>query len=182
VYVGHIGIALIAKRAHPRASLLSLVLAAQACDWAQLALRLAGRTQWQAMLWSHSIPAAFGLMTLVGAGYAIRTKDARGAVLLAALVASHVAMDFITGEKPTWPGGPLLWGLGLYDYPILDFLLETPFVVFGWIVYRGTLTREAARSRLAWTMLAILLCIQASANAYFLIRKSPKIVPSSWTD
>jgi membrane-bound metal-dependent hydrolase YbcI (DUF457 family) len=170
VYAGHIGIALFAKSAHERAGLFALVLAAQACDWVQLGLRVAGQSEWRAMIWSHSIPAVLILAALIAIPYWLRTWDGRGAAIMAAMVISHVAVDFVTGAKPTWPGGPLLWGVGLYDYPIIDFLFETPFVVVGWMLYRRSLPDGSSRARLTWVMLAALIASQAGADLYFAIR------------
>jgi hypothetical protein len=48
---------------------------------------------------------------------------------------AHLPLDFVTGHKLYWPGGAL-WGLELYDRPWLDFLVEVPIVLGGWLLLR----------------------------------------------
>jgi len=158
VYAGHIGIALAGKGLRRDAPLWLLVLATQACDWAQAVACVAAAPGASAM-WSHSVPTALALgLGLSLAAYA-GTRNARVALLVGAVAVSHVVADYVTGIKPTWPGGPLI-GLDLYDRPLADFAIETAVVYVGWLVYRRSLPSAVARSRLAWMLVVTLVGLQ----------------------
>jgi hypothetical protein len=51
---------------------------------------------------------------------------------------SHWPADFITGIKPTWPGGPTV-GLLLYAHPLGDILVECALIVVCWLAYTRSL-------------------------------------------
>ena len=122
MYIGHVGAALGAKRVRRSIGLVVLLVATYTPDWVDAGLCLAGLNNPVGML-SHSIPA-IALFTILGfAAYAIATRDWRAALVVAAVILSHMFLDWITGYKPTWPGGPMI-GLQLYDHPIADFVAE----------------------------------------------------------
>src|SRR5688572_30885343 len=52
-----------------------------------------------------------------------------------------------------WPGGPLV-GLSLYERPALDFLVEAPVIVAGWLLYRRSLPALSRNSRYSMALLA----------------------------
>jgi hypothetical protein len=79
------------------------------------------------------------------------------------VVVSHVLLDYLTGIKPTWPGGPTI-GLELYRYPILDLAAETAVIVFGWMVYRSSLPETPGTLRWSTVMLALLLLLQVGVD------------------
>ncbi len=158
MYAGHIGIALAAKGLRREAPLWLLVLATQGCDWVQAVACVAARPATSAM-WSHSIPTALALgLALALATYA-RMRNGRVALLVAAVAVSHVVADYVTGIKPTWPGGPMI-GLDLYDQPLADFAIETAVVYTGWLVYRRSLPSAVAGKRLAWMLVVALVGLQ----------------------
>jgi hypothetical protein len=136
MYVGHVGAALAAKRFRQSIGLALLVVATYAPDWVDAGLCLAGKSNPIEML-SHSIPAVAFLSLVALAGYGITTRDWKGGVVLAAVVISHMLLDWITGNKPTWPGGPMI-GLGLYAHPIADFVAEAAVIGVGGVLYAGT--------------------------------------------
>ena len=151
MYVGHVGAALGAKRFDRRIGLGVLIIAAYAPDWVDAGLCLAGKSNPVEML-SHSVPAVALLALAAFAGYGIVTRDWRAGAVLSAVVVSHVLLDFITGHKPTWPGGPTI-GLGLYSHPIADFLAEAIVLGTGASLYAGTL---ASRTR-PWVDVSVML-------------------------
>jgi len=173
VYIGHVGAALAAKRARTGIGLLVLLLATYAPDWVDTGLCLAGGYDPQEML-SHSIPAVI-LFALVGFGcYALVTRDWTSALVIAALVLSHMLLDWITGYKPTWPGGPMI-GLQLYDRPIADFIAEGIVIFVGALLYGRTLPPR----RRPWVdvsiMLGALLALQLTIDvAHMLMKSLPK--------
>ncbi|MEP6494443.1 MAG: hypothetical protein ABJF01_17295 [bacterium] len=87
---------------------------------------------------SHSLVSVAIGATLVAIAYGVRHRQTGAmseALVLWFLYVSHWPADFITGIKPTWPGGPEV-GLLLYDHAVADALLESVIVVICWLVLR----------------------------------------------
>ena len=173
MYIGHVGAALAAKRVRRSIGLLVLLVATYTPDWVDAGLCIAQAYGPQAML-SHSIPAIL-LFALVGfAWYGLATRDWTAALVIAGVILSHMFLDWITGYKPTWPGGPMI-GLELYDRPIADFIVEGVVCVFGTLLYARTLPPR----RRPWIdvsiMLGALLALQAVvAVAHMVFKTLPK--------
>jgi membrane-bound metal-dependent hydrolase YbcI (DUF457 family) len=170
MYIGHVGAALAAKRARRSIALLVLLVATYTPDWIDTGLCLVGAYNPEGML-SHSIPSVL-LFALVGfAAYAAATRDWTGALVVAAVILSHMLLDWITGYKPTWPGGPMI-GLRLYDHPVADFVAEAIVIFVGALLYGRTLP---ARRR-PWVdisiMLGALLALQLAIDVAHLLMKS----------
>ncbi len=163
MYVGHAGVALGAKRVVPAVAIATLVFATYLPDWVDAALCITGRYHSVQML-SHSIPAALVLALVAGAVQLARGGDIRGGLVVAAVVISHVLLDYITGIKPTVPGGPFI-GLQIYRFPLIDFVIESVVIVAGWLMYRRTLPAADRRWNPATTMLVLLLLLQAGVGA-----------------
>ena len=162
MYIGHVGAALAGKRARASIGLLVLLVAAYTPDWVDRGLCLAGSYNPQGIL-SHSILSVI-LFALVGfAAYGLITRDWKGALVVAAAILSHMFLDWITGYKPTWPGGPMI-GLRLYEHPIADFLVEGVTIFAGTMLYARTLPPR----RRPWVdvsiMLGALLALQLTIN------------------
>lgn len=158
MYVGHLGIALGAKGLRRDAPLWLLVLAAQGPDWAQGLACFTG-THAHAM-WSHSLPAVLALATALAlTSYAV-TRDPAATGLTVAIVVSHLLVDYLTGIKPTWPGGPMV-GLDLYAHPAWDFVLESALIIVGWWIYRRSVAPESRSSPLVGVLLVALIVTQA---------------------
>jgi len=168
MYVGHLGFALGAKGMRRTVPLWLLVLATQACDWGDaLLLVVAPHLRDRASeMWTHSIPAVLVLALAFGLAYLLVKRDAAGAALLGGVVISHVLADYLTGLKPTWPGGPMI-GLGLYGHPRWDVAIEALVIVVGWLVYMRVVPRERTSLRAAWVMLGTLVVLQILAGAAF---------------
>ena len=163
MYVGHVGVALGAHGLRRRAPLWFLVIASQLPDWTDAAFCLSGiRPQLQGIL-SHSLPAVTVLAIAAAVGYAAVTRDRGGMFLVGAVVLAHVAGDYLTGIKPTWTGGPMI-GLMLYRRPALDFLIEAAVIFVGWLLYRRSLAPERRSAEPVYTLLAVLVVIQAGAD------------------
>jgi hypothetical protein len=134
VYAGHAALALLAKAARPRLSLLLLVPVAFAPDWIAWILEAFGNSNREI---SHSLVSVGIGATVVGGSYWLVTRATSEALVLWLTYASHWPADFITGMKPTWPGGPTV-GLGLYSHPGWDALVEGAVIVACWLAYRRT--------------------------------------------
>lgn len=168
MYIGHVGVALAAKRLRPGIGLLVLLVATYAPDAVDAGLCVAGVDNPDAVL-SHSIPV-IALLALLGFTlYGIKTRDWTGAAIVAALIVSHMLLDWITGSKPTWPGGTMI-GLQLYDRPVVDFVLEGVLIGAGAVLYGRTLPRRR-RLDVAITGGA-LLALQLGIDIAHLVMKS----------
>ncbi|MEO7822539.1 MAG: metal-dependent hydrolase [Gemmatimonadaceae bacterium] len=142
MYLGHVGVALGAKGARRDIGLLVLLIATYAPDWIDSGLCLAGAYDPRGML-SHSLPAVAVLSAIVLSTYRVKRGDMISGLIVAGVVISHMVLDWITGSKPTWPGGPMI-GLRLYAHPIADLFLESAVIIVGVFLYRRSLS---ARSR-----------------------------------
>lgn len=173
MYVGHVGAALAAKRVRAGIALWVLLIATYTPDWVDTGLCIAGRYNPDGVL-SHSIPAVM-LFALVGFFvYAGFTRDRTGAFAVAAVIISHMILDWVTGYKPTWPGGSMI-GLKLYERPVLDFFAEGVVIFLGALLYVRTLPpRKNGWTNFA-TMAGVLLVLQLSIDvAHFMIKSLPK--------
>jgi hypothetical protein len=166
MYVGHLGFALAGKGVRRDAPLWLLVLAAQGCDWLQVVA--CTQNPDTSAMWSHSIAAVAALAAAFAiAGYLLTGSGA--VALLGGVVAiSHIAADYVTGLKPTWPGGPIV-GLDLYSFPAADFLVESVLITAGWLLYRRSLPLAARSRGLTWVLLVLLVGGQLVGVAQHLI-------------
>jgi LexA-binding, inner membrane-associated putative hydrolase len=170
MYIGHIGAALAAQRVRRSIGLLVLLIATYVPDWVDTGLCLAGAYNPQGVL-THSIPAILIFMVVGFAAYGAATRDWTGALVIAGVILSHMFLDWITGIKPTWPGGPTI-GLGLYDHPLADFVVEGVVIVVGAMLYGRTLPER----RRPWVDVSImagaLLTLQLTIDVARLLMKS----------
>ena len=122
-------------------SLLVLLVATYAPDWIDGGLCVVGAYDPRGML-SHSFPAIALMAAVVLTTFRIRMRDLVSALVVCAVVMSHMVLDWITGYKPTWPGGPMI-GFRLYDHPAWNLVLETLVILAGVFLYRRSLPRRA---------------------------------------
>ena len=173
MYIGHVGAALAAKRMRVSIGLLVLLIATYTPDWIDTGLCFTGSYSSREML-SHSIPAVL-VFTVVGFfAYTLSTRDRVGGATVGAVILSHMFLDWITGTKPTWPGGPMI-GLQLYSHPIADFIAEGIVIIVGGLLY----ARALPPRRRPWLdltiMLGALLALQLSIDvAHLLFKSLPK--------
>jgi hypothetical protein len=173
MYIGHVGAALAAKRVRTSIGLFALLVATYTPDWVDSALCLAGLYNPERLI-SHTVPAVV-LFALAGfALYGLKTRDWTAALVLAGVILSHMVLDWITGYKPIWPGGPMI-GLSLYDRPVWDFIAEGVVIVIGVVLYGRTLPPR----RRPWIdisiMLGALLTLQLGIDiAHMMMTALPK--------
>ena len=171
MYIGHIGAALAAKRVRVSIALLPLLVATYAPDWIDTGMCVAGA--YNPML-SHSIPAVLVLALAGSIWYALVTRDRTGGLIIGAVVVSHMFLDWITGSKPTWPGGPMI-GFHLYDHPMADFAAEALVIAIGALLYARTLPPRQRPWVDVSIMLGALLVLQLSIDvAHLLLQNLPK--------
>lgn len=165
MYAGHVGLALGTHGFRRTVPLGLLIIASQLPDWTDAGFCLAGIRPSVPGLYSHSLPAIAILAAIAAiVTYSVQ-RDAKGMVLVAAIVVTHVLVDYLTGIKPTWPGGPTI-GLLLYRNPSVDFLLEAVFVMVGWLIYRRSLPQNRRSSWPAFGILGALLALQLAADIF----------------
>lgn len=130
MFLGHFGVALAAKKAARKASLGTLVLAAQLADllwpifllfgWEQV--RIApGNTrvtplEFTSYPYSHSLVAQLLWGLAIGIVYFAFRRDARSALVLAVIVPSHWVLDYVAHrpDMPILPDGAR-YGLGMWN-------------------------------------------------------------------
>jgi hypothetical protein len=146
MFLGHFGVALAAKKAAPKASLGTLVLAAQLADllWPVFLLlgwekvRIApGNTrvtplEFTSYPYSHSLVAQLLWGLAIGIVYFAFRRDGRSALIVAFVVPSHWVLDYVAHrpDMPIVPGGPR-YGLGMWNS--LPLTLNCGMhIVWGW--------------------------------------------------
>lgn len=158
--VGHLGLALGARAVDPDAPLAWLVAATMAPDLLDVGLSAAGFCN-TGGVYTHSLTAIAATAAVLGAAAAWQTRSGRTALVIAALVVSHLLADYLVGLKALWRGGPIV-GLDLYRWPWADFLVEGATIAGGWWAARrwGNLPRWLG-SRVA---VVVLLAAQLAAD------------------
>ena len=146
MYAGHAAIAALLKGKRPRVPIALLVPVAFAPDWIDSFSHVVHRANANI---SHSLVSVGLGATLCGLLYWLWSKNAADALIVWLAYASHWPADFITGIKPTWPGGPMV-GLGLYSWPGWDLIVESLLVVLCWLVYRRSLPGDSRRRAIGW--------------------------------
>ena len=141
MYAGHAALALLAKAKRPRIAIALLVPVAYAPDWIEWVADALGHHNREI---SHSLVSVAIGASVVALVYWLATHAWPDAAVLWLVYASHWPADYITGLKPTWPGGPMV-GILLYTRPVLDAWLESALVVACWLAYRHSLRAPVRR-------------------------------------
>ncbi len=175
MFLGHFGLGFGAKKAVPTVSLGTLFLAAQFADllWPTLVLLGVERVEIQSGItavtplnfvsypYSHSLAALCAWGVLFGAMYmAARRSRLATAVVLALLVVSHWALDYVT-HRPDMllmPGGTSRVGLGLWNSIPGTLAAELVLFIIGIVLYaRSTTARDRVGRIGFWSLVAFLL-------------------------
>ena len=173
MFIGHFGLALAAKKFAPSTSLGSLIFATEFVDLLWPACLLLGIehvaiapgiTRMTPLNFtdypiSHSLLMVTVWSALVGGSYFLVRRYPRGAWVLAAGVFSHWILDWFTHRPDLafYPGGTARFGLGLWNHPAAEGLLETAIFAVGIAIY---LTSTRARDRIGsvafWALMLML--------------------------
>lgn len=179
MFIGHYGVALAAKRLAPRASLGTLVLAAEFVDalWPIFLMAgiehvgiVPGITRVSPLDFydypiSHSLLTGIGWAAAFGLIYFTLRRYARGAWLAAALVLSHWFLDALVHrpDMPLTPHGRVV-GLGLWNSLAATVVVEGGLLVLGLVLYLRTTTARDGVGRWAfWTLIVLLSAIWVSS-------------------
>ena len=166
MYAGHIGFGLGAYSFRKTLPLWLLLIAAQIPDWLDAGFCVADIDRGPYGMYTHGfIPVAVAALA-VGALAYVLTSDVIGALIVALVVVSHWGLDYFTGIKPTWPGGPMV-GMNLYSRPVVDVMLESATILAGWLLYRRTLPESARNNGWTYATLFSLCALQVLAGAAF---------------
>jgi hypothetical protein len=172
MFLGHFAVALAAKKAAPKTSLGTLVLAAQFADmlWPVLlflgielvrivpGLLAASPLDFTSYPISHSLVAQLGWGAILAIAYFIVRRDGRSALLVGALVPTHWLLDFIAHrpDMPINPGGPK-FGLGMWNSVPLTIVVEYTLFAAGIGVYLSVTRAKDRTGNLAlWSLLGLL--------------------------
>lgn len=178
MFVGHLAVALAAKRAAPRAPLGALVAGAFGLDliWPVLLLVglervriVPGYTAFTPLAfdhypWSHSLSMALIWGVVIGRLSALVLKNARAGLLIGLAVVSHWVLDFVTHvpDLPLWPGGPAV-GLGLWNSIVGTLVVEGALFAGAIALYlRATKPRTAAGTWGLWALIGFTAAIWIS--------------------
>ncbi len=151
MFIGHVAVALGAKKVSPKTSLGTLLLAAQwpdiiwplflALGWEKVRI-IPGWTAVNALDFtryplSHSLLADVGWAFLLGGIYLVFRKNLRGAFWVWFCVLSHWLLDAIAHrpDLPLYPGSSTLAGLGLWNSVSGTLLVEGTLFIAAVILY-----------------------------------------------
>lgn len=181
MFIGHAAVAFASKKAAPRASLGYLMAAPFLLDLIWPILLLAGTERarvdpgntaftplaFDHYPWSHSLLMSVLWGVLFGAFYRLRTRDNRGALVIAAAVVSHWVLDFVTHrpDLPLIPGSEARFGLGLWNSPAATVAVETLiFALSVWVYARFTRALDGV-GRWGFASLVTFLVVIYAINA-----------------
>jgi hypothetical protein len=181
MFIGHLAVALVAKKAEPRVPLAAFVAAVFGADllwpvFLLLGLEVVridpGNTAFTPLdfvsyPWSHSLLMDV-LWGAVAGWVAMRTLgSARAGVLVGLAVVSHWVLDFASHrpDMPLWPGGPLV-GLGLWHSVAATLVVEGVMLAVAVAAYtRAMPTRDRTGT---WAFVGLLVvCIGAWISGPF---------------
>jgi hypothetical protein len=171
MFVGHLAVALSAKKIEPQVPLAATMSATFGLDLLWPLFLLLGvesarvdpgntaftHLAFDSYPWSHSLVMAVGWAALATFGGKALFGRWRAGVVLGAIVLSHWFLDFITHrpDLPVWPRGPQV-GLGLWHSVPATIFVEGSLLVAGLAVY---LKVSAARNRVGQGALVALILV-----------------------
>ncbi|HXY69720.1 MAG TPA: hypothetical protein VEH62_09740 [Gemmatimonadales bacterium] len=179
MFIGHFALGFAAKRLAPRTSLGTFFVASEFADilfplflllgWERFAVA-GGPAPFLSIAFdqypiSHGLAALVGWGALCGLLYALRTRYARGAVMVGLLVVSHWVLDFVTHrpDMPLWPGGPRV-GLELWASVPGTIVVEGALFAAGVALYAGaTRARDGVGRYGLWALVALLVVLYVAS-------------------
>ncbi|MDR0792257.1 MAG: hypothetical protein LBE82_03030 [Chitinophagaceae bacterium] len=151
MFIGHYALGLASKGGNKAPSLAVMFIAVQLLDllWPLFVLLgietvqiEPGNTKLTPLAftfypYSHSLLMSVVWGLLFGWIYFFITKNRQGSVWVFGLVVSHWILDLITHipDLPLSPFGNLKLGLGLWNYPVVESIIEIGFFVVGTMLY-----------------------------------------------
>ncbi len=148
--INHAATALLIKKKQPTAPLIPLLISVQLVEifwvifnylgWEKFCVSN-GKLHLNFLPYSHSIfsgiMAAFISFAVINWGY----KNRKLAIAFSIGVLSHIVIDILFHEKDIhlspFSVTPV-WGFGIIDYPILNFVIEFMYGIFCWWHFKGS--------------------------------------------
>lgn len=193
MFIGHFALGFAAKKATPKTSLATLFVAAQLADilWPiflatglEQVVIVPGITRatpldFVSYPYSHSLLMLIVWGALFGGLYYARTKNSRGAMIIAALVVSHWFLDWITHrpDMPLYPGGPK-FGLGLWNSVRWSMGIELVMYAVGVAIYDSATRPLTRAAQVGFWVLVILLLVAFIGSSF---SGPPPSVKAIWT-
>jgi hypothetical protein len=181
MFIGHIALALAAKRATPRVSLATLLVAAQWADviWPVFLALGAEQVRIQPGVtaftpldfvsypYSHSLAALIVWGVLFGVIYRAIAGGRQTLWLLASLVVSHWVLDYVSHrpDMPLYPGSVKV-GLGLWNSVPATVAVEAIMFAAGLTVYLRTTRARDGIGRWGFLSLIAMLVVVYFASAF----------------
>lgn len=176
MFIGHVAVALAAKKAAPKVSLGTLVVAACFLDVVWPVLVLLGVERFRIVPgftavnpfdfahypWSHSLLMTLVWSLLFALAYLGVKGDRAGALWVGIAVASHWVLDFVSHrpDMPLYPGGSERLGLGLWQSLPATFMVEGLMFASGIALYaRATDSRDRTGTIALWAFIALLVAL-----------------------
>lgn len=175
MFIGHFGLGLASKRINRPPSLAIIFVAVQFLDLLWPIFCLLGIETFQIEVgntkltplnftyypYSHSLLMAIVWGLLFGVIYFFTTKNRSGSFLLAGLVLSHWILDFIVHrpDLPVTPFNDLKVGLGLWNYPAIETILESGLFFLGIYIYDSSV--KPKRKISFWLLIGLLVIIHS---------------------
>jgi len=193
MFLGHFGVALAAKKAAPKTSLGTLVLAAQFADllWPVLlllgiervrivpGLLAASPFDFTSYPISHSLVAQLGWGAILGIAYFVARRDGGSALLVGLLVPTHWVLDFIAHrpDMPIYPGSQK-YGLGMWNSVPVTILVEYTLFAAGIAIYLSVTRAKDRIGNLAlWSLLGLLAVVYPAS----LFGPPPRVAALAWS-
>ena len=162
MYTGHVAIALATRGVRRDLPLWLLVVATQACDWVELIVHpFTWRTDTE--VYSHAYPFVIAAALAVAAPVWWWKRSVSAAAIVMMVYLSHPLLDYVTGYKPLWLGGPSM-GLGFIRRPEADFLVQGLVCLLGCAIYWRSRPATRRRHVSAVAPLLLLLALQGISD------------------
>ena len=173
MFIGHYALAFAGKKIDQLPSLAIMFIAVQLLDLLWPIFVLLGIETFEIEMgntamtplnfisypYSHSLFAAIIWAVLFSAVYFLFTKNKKGSVLLGLLVCSHWVLDFLTHapDLQLSPFSSTRVGLGLWNAPVIEVILEVGLFIAGVYLYFKTVNPK--RKIAFWTLIIFFLII-----------------------
>jgi hypothetical protein len=170
MFIGHYALGLGAKKINKLPSLAIMFIAVQLLDLLWPIFVLAGIETFEIQPgntalnftfypYSHSLLMAIVWGILFAIIYYGFTKNKQASFLICMLVISHWVLDLIThrADMPLSPFGDTKIGLGLWDHPAIEIILEVGLFLSG--IYFYYTTTKPKRRIAFWLLIIFLLAI-----------------------
>lgn len=176
MFIGHFALGLASRKISRLPSLAIMFIAVQLMDLIWPVLVLSGIETFQVEVgntrvtplnftfypYSHSLLMSVVWGVLFGLVYYLITKNRKGSLLVAGLTVSHWVLDLIVhrADLPITPFSDLKVGLGLWNYPVIESILEFGLFFTGTFLYYNA--AKPKRKVAFWSLIAFLAVIHVA--------------------